>query len=145
MKKLLVMVLAMVFNFSVTFAQSQHCDAEEENGIENTIAVSEDNVGLLNEVLPLIEGSVMTEKEYEQSLMLLTNDPNRVTAGILAILLGDFGVQHFYTGQIARGILDIVFCWTGIPAIIGIVEGIIWLTEDDAAWAARVAGWNSRR
>lgn len=145
MKKLLVMIFVMVLNVSVTFAQSQQSEIEEANGIENTVAISEGNEGFLNEVLPIIEGSILTEKELEQNLMLLTSNPNKVTAGILAILLGDFGVQHFYTGQVVRGILDIVFCWTGIPAIIGIVEGIIWLTEDDAAWAARVAGWNSRR
>jgi len=144
MKKLLVLIFVMAFTVLATFAQSQQCDVEDVNRIENVIATSEDNDGLLNEVLPLIEGSILTEKELEQNSMLLTNNPNRVTAGILAILLGDFGVQHFYTGQVARGILDIVFCWTGIPAIIGIIEGIIWLTEDDAAWAARVAGWNSK-
>lgn len=144
MKKLLLLIFVMAFNVSATFAQSQQCDVEEANRIENAIAISEDNDGLFNEALPLIEGSILTEKELEQNPMLLTNNPNRVTAGILAILLGDFGVQHFYTGQVVRGILDIVFCWTGIPAIIGIIEGIIWLTEDDAAWAARVAGWNSK-
>lgn len=145
MKKLLVMIFVMAFNFSVAFAQSQQCDAIEENGIENTVAISEGNVEILNEVLPLIEGSILTEKELEQNLVQFTVHPNRVTAGLLAIFLGDFGVQHFYTGQVVRGILDIVFCWTGIPAIIGIIEGIIWLTEDDATWSARVAEWNNKR
>ena len=30
------------------------------------------------------------------------------------------------------------------PEIIGIVEGIIWLCEDEEAWAARVAQWNNK-
>ena len=54
-----------------------------------------------------------------------SRNPNKVAAGILAIILGDIGVHHFYTGQILRGIIDILFCWTAIPGIIGIVEGII--------------------
>lgn len=63
--------------------------------------------------------------------------PNKIAASVLGILLGDFGVQHFYVGQTVRGILDIVFCWTGIPAIIGLVEGIIWLCEDDATFESK--------
>ena len=55
----------------------------------------------------------------------------RTTAGILNILLGGIGVGHFYIGQILRGILDILFCWTYIPSLIGLVEGIIWLTDSD--------------
>jgi TM2 domain-containing membrane protein YozV len=47
-------------------------------------------------------------------------------------------VGHFYTGQTLRGVLDVIFFWTAIPAIIGIVEGIIWLTDTEAEWAARV-------
>lgn len=70
-------------------------------------------------------------------------NPNKTAASLLAILLGSFGIQHFYTGQILRGILDILFCWTYVPSIIGLVEGIIWLTEDDNAWQERVGKWNS--
>jgi TM2 domain-containing membrane protein YozV len=68
-----------------------------------------------------------------------------VVVALLSILLGDFGIGHFYTGQTTRGILDIVFCWTGIPAIIGLIEGIIWFFDTDEEWAARVAEWNSNK
>lgn len=54
---------------------------------------------------------------------------NRVLASVLAIVLGDFGVHHFYTGDIQHGILHAVFFWTGIPAVIGIIEGIMWLAD----------------
>lgn len=56
---------------------------------------------------------------------------NRVTAGLLAILLGGLGVHKFYLGKTGIGLLYLVFCWTGIPAIIGLVEGIIYLTQSD--------------
>ncbi|MBV8477989.1 MAG: TM2 domain-containing protein, partial [Acidobacteria bacterium] len=36
--------------------------------------------------------------------------PNRTTAGILAILLGGFGVHKFYLGQTTAGIITIVAC-----------------------------------
>ena len=64
---------------------------------------------------------------------------DKVVAGILGILLGAFGVHKFYMGKIGIGILYILFCWTGIPSIIGLVEGIIYLTESDEKFAARLA------
>ena len=56
---------------------------------------------------------------------------NRITASIFALLLSTFGVHHFYLGKIGSGVLDILFCWTGIPQLIGFVQGIIWLTMTD--------------
>lgn len=56
---------------------------------------------------------------------------SKVTAGILAILLGGLGVHKFYLGKVGLGILYLVFCWTWIPAVIGLIEGIIYLTSSD--------------
>ena len=44
---------------------------------------------------------------------------------ILAILLGGVGVHKFYVGKWGMGILYLLFCWSGIPAIIGLIEGIM--------------------
>lgn len=52
-----------------------------------------------------------------------------VVGAILAIFLGDFGIHHFYTGDTKHGILHLVFFWTGIPGVIGLIEGIIWLLD----------------
>jgi TM2 domain-containing membrane protein YozV len=62
---------------------------------------------------------------------------NRQTAGLLGILLGDFGVHKFYLGQTGMGILYLCFFWTFIPGIVGIVEGIQYLTMSDEAFAAK--------
>ena len=56
---------------------------------------------------------------------------DKTLAGILAILLGGIGVHQFYLGRTGKGILFILFCWTGIPAIIGLIQGIILLTSKD--------------
>ena len=56
---------------------------------------------------------------------------SKVAAGILAIFFGGIGVHKFYMGQIGMGILYLLFCWTGIPACIGFVEGIIYLCSND--------------
>ena len=64
---------------------------------------------------------------------------NRVTAALFALLLGGLGVHKFYLGKPVQGILYLVFCWTFVPAIIGLVEGILLLTKSDAAFAADYA------
>jgi len=54
---------------------------------------------------------------------------SRVTAAVLAFLLGGIGVHKFYIGKIGLGILYLVFVWTYIPMIIAFIEGIIYLTS----------------
>lgn len=50
---------------------------------------------------------------------------------ILAIMFGWCGAQYFYDKQIAKGIACIVFSWTMIPSLIGLVQGLTALTEED--------------
>jgi TM2 domain-containing membrane protein YozV len=58
----------------------------------------------------------------------------KTTAAIFALLLGGIGIHKFYLGRPIAGILYIVFFWTCIPAIIGLIEGIIYLTMTDSAF-----------
>lgn len=51
-------------------------------------------------------------------------------AGILGILVGGFGVHRFYLGDSQGGIIRIVLCCVG-GGIIGLIEGIIYLTKTD--------------
>lgn len=62
---------------------------------------------------------------------------NKVVAGLLGIFLGGLGVHKFYLGQIGMGILYILFCWTTIPAWIGLVEGIIFIASSDEKFDAK--------
>ena len=55
----------------------------------------------------------------------------KVTAGILALLLGGIGVHKFYLGYTTEGIIMILLLFCGISPIIGLVEGIIYLTKSD--------------
>lgn len=57
---------------------------------------------------------------------------SKLVAGILGILLGGIGAHKFYCGKIGMGVLYLVFCWTGIPAIVGLIEGIMYLVGSDA-------------
>ena len=65
---------------------------------------------------------------------------SKITAGILALLLGGFGIHKFYLGKPLQGILYILFSWTFIPAIVAAIEGIIYLTMSDQAFAVKYGG-----
>ena len=48
---------------------------------------------------------------------------NRTLAGILAILAGSVGIHKFYLGQWKKGLLYLLFFWTGIPMLLSLLEG----------------------
>lgn len=47
---------------------------------------------------------------------------DEVVGILLALFLGDFGAHHFYLRRTGLGILYLCFFWTGIPAIMGLIE-----------------------
>lgn len=57
----------------------------------------------------------------------------KIPAGILGILLGGLGIHKFYLGYTTAGIIQIVITLVtcGIGSIIGLIEGIIYLTKSD--------------
>jgi TM2 domain-containing membrane protein YozV len=61
----------------------------------------------------------------------------KIAAAIFAILLGTFGVHKFYLGKTGQGILYAMFFWTGIPTVLGIIEGVVYLTKSDEAFDAQ--------
>jgi TM2 domain-containing membrane protein YozV len=62
----------------------------------------------------------------------------KVVAGILGILLGGLGVHKFYLGYTKEGIIQIVItvCTCGAGGILGLIEGIIYLTKSDEEFVA---------
>ena len=50
---------------------------------------------------------------------------NKYVYAALAFFLGGFGAHRFYRKQYGKALLYILFCWTGIPGVIGMIEGVI--------------------
>ncbi len=57
----------------------------------------------------------------------------KLIAGLLGILLGGLGIHKFYLGYTKEGIIQliatVVSC--GFASIIGLIEGILYLTKSD--------------
>ncbi len=60
-------------------------------------------------------------------------------AGVLAIVLGTFGIHKFYLGKYGQGLLYIAFCWTFIPTVISIAEGVHYLTGTQEQFESELA------
>ncbi len=60
-------------------------------------------------------------------------DNKKVLAGVLAIMLGSFGIHKFILGYTKEGVLQILmsFFSCGLASVIPFVEGIIYLTKSD--------------
>lgn len=61
---------------------------------------------------------------------------SKYIAAALAIFLGGIGAHKFYLGKTGKGILYLVFFWTYIPAILGLIEGVLYLTKGQAEFDA---------
>jgi TM2 domain-containing membrane protein YozV len=53
---------------------------------------------------------------------------DKTTAGVLAVMLGGLGVHKFYLGRMGAGIAYFLFSWTGIPFVLGLIEGVSYLS-----------------
>ncbi|WP_340201606.1 TM2 domain-containing protein [Ascidiimonas sp. W6] len=102
--------------------------------------MSEDNKDLGDEIKDTAKEFTEGAKEAIQS-----GDNKKMIAGILAIVLGSLGIHKFYLGYQKEGfillgatlisyalvclLIGAFLVW--IPAVIGLIEGIIYLTKSD--------------
>ena len=71
-----------------------------------------------------------TVTEYHQTPK---ETKSRLAAILFALFLGGVGAHRFYLGQIGLGIVYLLFFWTGVPAIIALIDAIRFgvTTSDD--------------
>lgn len=56
---------------------------------------------------------------------------NKITTALLALFLGGFGIHRFYLNQTGVGVLMLLFFWTGIPAVVALIDFIRFLVMSD--------------
>ena len=61
------------------------------------------------------------------------NSKSKGIAVTLALLLGSFGMHRFYLGQ-WWGIFYLLFYWTGVPFLIGLIEALVFLFTSKTTW-----------
>jgi TM2 domain-containing membrane protein YozV len=59
---------------------------------------------------------------------------SRSIAILLAIFLGGLGMHKFYLNKPGMGILYLLFFWTLIPSIAGLIEAFVYLCHDDLSF-----------
>ena len=84
------------------------CGHEETDSLDDSDTVAVDHTASTNTTTTSTGNSEMS----------------KTLIGVLAILFGAYGIHHFFLGHIKRGILSILFCWTFVPTILSITEGI---------------------
>ncbi len=73
----------------------------------------------------------------ENNNVATPQENKKVLAGVLAIVLGALGIHKFVLGYTKEGVIlllvSVLSCGilAGISAIIGLIEGIIYLTKTD--------------
>ncbi len=69
----------------------------------------------------------------QQPAMPQDVNSKKILCGVLGIVLGGLGIHRFILGDTTGGILRIVITLVtcGVGSIIGLIEGIIYLTKSD--------------
>ena len=92
------------------------------------------------------EEAKKTAEEFKEGLQSVSADNKKILAGILAILFGSLGIHKFILGYQKEGIILLVITIIGFvlscigigvflvwaTGLIGLIEGIIYLTKSDA-------------
>ena len=80
--------------------------------------------------------SERAEREQSKQPAVIMNK-SRTSAILFAFFLGGIGGHKFYLGQAGWGILYLLFCWTFIPAVVALIEMIIFITLSDEEFSRR--------
>ncbi len=66
----------------------------------------------------------------------------KIVAGVLAILLGSLGIHKFFLGYTKQGVITLLVSLltcgigAGVMSVIGLIEGIMYLTKSDEEFTA---------
>jgi len=65
------------------------------------------------------------------------NGKSQSVAAVLAAFVGGIGIHRFYLSRPISGIFYILFCWTGIPGLIALVETFVYAFMSPENWARK--------
>lgn len=123
MKKLLVLSIAIL---GLSFSGKASIYKLDAQSIETKFATAQElDITALN--MSLLTQNTMAKE-----------DVSRVTAGILGIFCGNFGLHRFYMGHTQAGIIHLVTApFAGISGLVGLIDGILYLVATDEEFNAK--------
>jgi TM2 domain-containing membrane protein YozV len=71
---------------------------------------------------PVMLPQMTEEQQATFNIYYRGTQRDEILGVVLALVLGSFGAHHFYLRRNGWGIVYLVLFWTGIPAILGIIE-----------------------
>lgn len=83
---------------------------------------------------PTREVDMSTEQPMGQPALPPDVNSKKILCGIMGIILGGLGIHRFLLGDTPGGIYRILITvfTCGVGSIVGLIEGIIYLTKSDA-------------
>ena len=87
-----------------------------------------------------VKAEICPKCGVRQAPEISSGGKSKLTAALLALFLGGFGIHRFYLGKIGTGILYLLFCWTFIPAVIAFIEAIILFSMSEQTFQKSLAG-----
>ena len=93
--------------------------------------MSEDNNNLGDDLKKGAEEAYDSTKETFNEIT--TSENKKMIAGVLALVIGSLGIHKFILGYQKEGIIQIIITVVtcGAGGIVGLIEGIIYLTKSD--------------
>ena len=76
-------------------------------------------------------GAPIAGRQNVAAAPLVVARKSRSTAILLALFLGGLGIHRFYLNQPGFGVVCLLFFWTFIPAVIGVIDAIYFLCMSD--------------
>jgi TM2 domain-containing membrane protein YozV len=73
----------------------------------------------------------------QQAAAVAGNIKSQSVATVLAAFVGGIGIHRFYLRSPITGIFYILFCWTGIPGLIALIETLVYAFMSQQSWARK--------
>lgn len=72
-----------------------------------------------------------------QQTAAVGNIKSQSVAAVLAAFVGGIGIHRFYLRSPITGVFYILFCWTGIPGLIALIETFVYAFMSQESWARK--------
>ncbi len=125
MQKLLILIIAIL---GMTFNSKASIYKLDAKSIETKFAAAQ-----------ALDITTLNMNMLTQNTML-KEDVSRITAGVLGIFCGNFGIHRFYMGHTNAGIVYLVvgvFTGTAVSTIAGVIDGVLYLVATDEEFTSK--------